>query len=162
MYIHMYIYIYIYIYMYMYTCVCVYIYIYIYIYSAPHIAHASLQNLSPRYTKQIVSHTNAKQTYLLNPLLEMPEERCAVDRCFLQYFQKRGVLDILGVHMLSSMLRAKKAHLVLQKGMSDTILYCTVDLRTKILDFRGFDSSRILVLRGGILMSTGNFPESLT
>ena len=30
---------------------------------------------------------------------------------------------------------------------------------TKILDFRGFDSSRILILRGGILMSIGNFPE---
>ena len=26
-------------------------------------------------------------------------------------------------------------------------------------DFRGFDSSRILISRGGILMSTGNFPE---
>ena len=31
----------------------------------------------------------------------------------------------------------------------------------KILDFRGFDSSRILSLSGGILMSIGNFPESL-
>ena len=28
----------------------------------------------------------------------------------------------------------------------------TANLRTKILDFRGFDSSRILNLRGGILM----------
>ena len=36
------------------------------------------------------------------------------------------------------------------------------DLPTKILDFRGFDSSRILIVRGGILMSIGNFPESLT
>ena len=35
----------------------------------------------------------------------------------------------------------------------------TVNLRAKILDFRGFDSSIILILRGGILMSTGNFPE---
>ena len=35
----------------------------------------------------------------------------------------------------------------------------TADLRTKTLDFRGFDSSRILILRGGILMSIGNFPE---
>ena len=38
----------------------------------------------------------------------------------------------------------------------------TANLRTKILDFRGFDSSRILVSRGGIFMSTGNFPESLS
>ena len=31
-------------------------------------------------------------------------------------------------------------------------------LRTKILDFGGFDASRVLNLRGGIRMSTGNFP----
>ena len=30
------------------------------------------------------------------------------------------------------------------------------------LDFRGFDSSRLLILRVGILMSIGNFPESLS
>ena len=35
------------------------------------------------------------------------------------------------------------------------------NLRTKILDFRGFDSSRILISRGGILMFIGNFPESV-
>ena len=38
----------------------------------------------------------------------------------------------------------------------------TANLRAKILDFRGFDSSRILVLRGGILMSIGNFPVILS
>ena len=38
----------------------------------------------------------------------------------------------------------------------------TAHLRTKILDFRGFDSSRILILWGGILRSIGNFPESLS
>ena len=37
----------------------------------------------------------------------------------------------------------------------------TANLRTEILDFRGFDPSRILILRGGTLMSIGNFPESL-
>ena len=36
----------------------------------------------------------------------------------------------------------------------------TANLRIKILDFRGFDPSRILILRGGILMSIGNFPDS--
>ena len=35
-------------------------------------------------------------------------------------------------------------------------------LRTKILDFRGFDSGIILNLRGIILMSIRNFPESLS
>ena len=40
----------------------------------------------------------------------------------------------------------------------------TPDLRTitEILDFRGFDSSRISSLRDGILMSIGNCPESLS
>ena len=32
----------------------------------------------------------------------------------------------------------------------------TANLRTEILDFRGFDSSRVLILRGGILMSIGS------
>ena len=36
------------------------------------------------------------------------------------------------------------------------------NLRTKILDFRGIDSSIILNLRGVILMSRGNFPEALS
>ena len=38
----------------------------------------------------------------------------------------------------------------------------TANLPTKILDFRGFDSTRILILRGGIPMSIGNFLESLS
>ena len=38
----------------------------------------------------------------------------------------------------------------------------TASLRTKILDFRRFDSSRILMLRGGILLSKGNSPEDLS
>ena len=38
----------------------------------------------------------------------------------------------------------------------------TANLRTKILDYRGFDSSRILILRGGIPGPIGNSPESLS
>ena len=38
----------------------------------------------------------------------------------------------------------------------------TANLGTKILDFRGLDSSRILILRGDILMSIGNIPEVLS
>ena len=37
----------------------------------------------------------------------------------------------------------------------------TANICTQILDFRGFDSSIILFLRGGILRSIGNVPESL-
>ena len=38
----------------------------------------------------------------------------------------------------------------------------TADPPTNIVDFGGFDSSTILILRGGILMSIGDFPESLS
>ena len=40
----------------------------------------------------------------------------------------------------------------------------TANLRTSttILDFRGFDSSEILILRSGILAPIGDFPESLS
>ena len=38
----------------------------------------------------------------------------------------------------------------------------TANLRTKIQDSRGSDSSRILSVRGGILISIGNFPEMLS
>ena len=38
----------------------------------------------------------------------------------------------------------------------------TAKLRTTILDFRGFDSSRILVLRGAILVPMGDFLEVLS
>ena len=37
----------------------------------------------------------------------------------------------------------------------------TANLRTKILDFTGFDSSIIFILRGGIPRPIGNLPESL-
>ena len=36
------------------------------------------------------------------------------------------------------------------------------NLRTKIMDVRGFDSSRFVISRGGIPRPTGNFPESLS
>ena len=35
----------------------------------------------------------------------------------------------------------------------------TANLRARILDFRRFDSSRILISMSGILMSIGNFKE---
>ena len=38
----------------------------------------------------------------------------------------------------------------------------TPDLPTNIVDFGRFDSSMILILRGGILMSKGDFLESLS
>ena len=48
------------------------------------------------------------------------------------------------------------------RRVSQVIGDSAADLRTKILDFRGLDSSRILSLRGGILISIGDFPGSLS
>ena len=36
------------------------------------------------------------------------------------------------------------------------------NLRTNIIDSGGFDSSIVLILRGGISRPIGNFPESLS
>ena len=41
-------------------------------------------------------------------------------------------------------------------------LVCTANLRTKIMDFTGFDSSIILIIRGGIHMSIRISPEVLS
>ena len=41
-------------------------------------------------------------------------------------------------------------------------LLATANLRTKIPDFRGFDSSIIFILRGGIPRPIGTLPESLS
>ena len=38
----------------------------------------------------------------------------------------------------------------------------TANLRTKILDFRGFDSSRVFILRDGIPRPIVDLPESLS
>ena len=43
-----------------------------------------------------------------------------------------------------------------------SVLHSLPGLSTKILDVRGFDSSKILRLRGGLLMSTGTSPEMLS
>ena len=43
-----------------------------------------------------------------------------------------------------------------------TVNVYTADPSTNIVDFRGFDSSIILIQRGGIPRPIGNFPESLS
>ena len=42
------------------------------------------------------------------------------------------------------------------------MVYSTPNLPTNIVDFRGLDLSIILISRGGILMSIGDFPQSLS
>ena len=47
-------------------------------------------------------------------------------------------------------------------GNHDVHTCNTPNLPTKIVDFRGFDSSIVLIQRGGIPRPIGDFPESLT
>ena len=50
----------------------------------------------------------------------------------------------------------------LAPGVPSTPLRYTANLLAKILDFRGFDSSIILTLKGGIARPIGNVPGSLS
>ena len=47
-------------------------------------------------------------------------------------------------------------------GHLATVYRRTADLRTKILDLRGFYSSKILILMGGIPRPIGNSPEIMS
>ena len=47
-------------------------------------------------------------------------------------------------------------------GASETHYYGSANLRTNIMEFRGFDSSVILILRGLIPRPIGDFPEDLS
>ena len=50
----------------------------------------------------------------------------------------------------------------INNNSNDRLQALAADLRTRILDFGGLDSRRILLLTGGILMSIGNFPEGFS
>ena len=55
--------------------------------------------------------------------------------------------------------RPSPKRLEIRRSMPRHAKPCTDNLRTKMLDFRGFDSSIILSLRGGFIRSTGDFLE---
>ena len=46
--------------------------------------------------------------------------------------------------------------------LAGSLLRLTANLRTKIMDFGGFDSSIILIIRGGIVRPIGIFSEDLS
>ena len=60
-----------------------------------------------------------------------------------------------GIHLSKEMKKS-------QKDSAPPASVGTPHLRTNILDFRGFDSSMISILRGGIPRTMGDFPESLS
>ena len=52
----------------------------------------------------------------------------------------------------------RRNYLLLETGAAGKERVCTPGSPTKFVDFRGFDSNIILLIRGGILMSMGKFP----
>ena len=52
-------------------------------------------------------------------------------------------------------------HICVSSALSN-LAFVAANLGTKIMDFRGFDSSVILILRGGIPRSIASFPEGLS
>ena len=81
---------------------------------------------------------------------------------FLFNFNKWISSRTLELRNLSSMRVSKHIIPPSERRASSRWLHAlTANLRTKILDFRGFDSSKISMLRGEILRPIGNVPESL-
>ena len=72
--------------------------------------------------------------------------------------------EIMVLTELSSCLFGYVMHLLVinARKVAHASLAHTANLCTNIMDFRGLDSSTILMLRGGILMSVGNLPERLS
>ena len=70
--------------------------------------------------------------------------------------------EVLSQRVLAGIVLARRLGRGAERGsVGASAALSTANLRTKILDVRGFHSSVTLRLRGGILMSTGNFPEML-
>ena len=84
---------------------------------------------------------------------------------YLSHSMSAGVHGVEHIwHRASSAARGATcihSHMPLHVGCH-TSQCSTANLPTNIMDFRGFDSSMILILRGGIPRPIGNFPESLT
>ena len=116
----------------MYICICIYIYIYIYTY----IQYVYIYVYT--YIQIVVSAFNQPGFSDLG--------KCKAGTFYLYFVDSRLLGQQGGV----------------QEPASPPPTYSTANLPTNIVDFRGFDSSMILILRGGILMSIGDFPESLS
>ena len=140
--------IYIYIYMYIYIYIHVYIYIYIYIYTHTHThIHVCLW----RAGFPCFKHSIRLQGFRRG-INDACQERLAVGlssgRLVLQRCARRGARAAVHTAVVSLPRLSTR--------------WATANLRTEILDFRGFDSSIIVILRDGILRHMGNFPESLS
>ena len=78
--------------------------------------------------------------------------------------QRRGPRDVRRPRGVRRRLRLRPTESVRDKSASGNrdSDSRTATLRTNIMDFRGFDSSIIFILRGGIPRPIGDSPESLS
>ena len=144
--IHLYIYIYIYTRIHVYTYIHVYIYIYIYTYTYIEIYMRSCPTAgltsNPRSGFQKGREAEVRET------ASRPQHACPADKLFSAGQARAGCPPRGRAHLI----RARRP-LHVTRDLYDPSPY-------KILDFRGLDSSIILILSAGILMSRGNLPES--
>ena len=145
-------------------CICVYIYIYIYIYILCAYVyiyiyigiHTTCNTNMYRMTgRSIDAWNNNTLTNTIDTVLQMNFGIISyIGHYGMQNHRHAGTQR--GICQMPDARRdeTRKSLRVNQFGQSPS--------RTKILGFRGFDSSRILTSRGGILRHTGDFPEGLS
>ena len=145
--------IYIYIYIYIYTHVCMYMYIHIYrsdTLICYLIWHPLIYDDIIQTCDMVVVKRRAGPSRL--------EELRVVEVCQVSPLEELRVVEVCKASPLE-VAKSFKASVAQSLGGA---LQRLASLPTKILEFRGSDSSIISILRGGILMSTGDFPEGLS
>ena len=87
------------------------------------------------------------------------------NRAFTKVLLQAQKLHVYGSITFGAFEPKERSHLswTCPRRISSEPRFCsTANLRTKILDFKVFYSSRIFISRGGIPRPTGSFPESLS
>ena len=161
-----------YIYIYIHTYICMYIYIYIHTHiqiratlgDGPLPSESELLELAPNLTYYILMY----EYYILSH----PSPGCIYIYIYI-YIYTFNIYIYIYMNIICKNSTIIYACIKLHYDIFHDITSCynmlcyvmlsyTPNLPTNIVDFRGFDSSTILVLRGGTLMSVGNSPESLS
>ena len=135
-YIYIYIYIHINIYIYIYTHIHIHIHIYIYIYTYTYVYIYIYRE------REIHNYTYIYILLIVCFILLPATEESAAST-------PKAVVQCKTIEVACT-------------GQEDLPRVATANLRTNIMDLGGFESSKILILRGAILMSVGDFPESLS
>ena len=137
-YIHMYICIYIYIYMFIHTHIYIYTYIYIYIYVCVCI-----------YIYIYIYYYYYYHVYVSLSI-------------YIYMYVCVYIYIYIYIYIAPGCPHSARGSRARRRPPPGRQTWNTPNPPTKIVDFRGFDSTIILILRGGILRPIGNIPESLS